>query len=104
VAQLIQGKLRKSDRIFRYGGDEFVVTLPETGAEGALRVAHRLRRALRSHRFLAADGLAVTLTASFGVATFPRDGASQEELIRVADQAMYRVKAKARDGVASREA
>jgi diguanylate cyclase (GGDEF)-like protein len=48
--------------------------------------------------------LAVTLTASFGVATFPRDGASQEELIRVADQAMYRVKAKARDGVASREA
>jgi diguanylate cyclase (GGDEF)-like protein len=103
VAQLIQSKLRKSDRIFRYGGDEFVVTLPETGGGGAFRVAHRLRRALRSHRFLAADGLAVTLTASFGVATFPHDGASQEELIRVADQAMYRVKAKDRDGVASRE-
>jgi diguanylate cyclase (GGDEF)-like protein len=103
VAQRIQSKLRKSDRIFRYGGDEFVVTLPETGAEGAFRVAHRLRRALRSHRFLEADGLAVTLTASFGVATFPHDGASQEDLIRVADQAMYRVKAKTRDGVASRE-
>jgi diguanylate cyclase (GGDEF)-like protein len=103
VAQLIQSKLRKSDRIFRYGGDEFVVTLPETGVEGALRVAHRLRRAVRSHRFLAVEGLVVTLTASFGVATFPHDGSSQEELIRTADQAMYRVKTQTRDGVAARE-
>jgi diguanylate cyclase (GGDEF)-like protein len=103
VAQLIQGKLRKSDRIFRYGGDEFVVTLPETGAAGALRVAHRLRRAVRSYRFLAGQGLTVTLTASFGVATFPHDGSSQEELIRVADRAMYRVKGKTRDGVAAGE-
>jgi diguanylate cyclase (GGDEF)-like protein len=104
VARLIQGKLRKSDRIFRYGGDEFVVTLPETGAEGALRVAHRLRRAVRSHRFLVAEGMSVTLTASFGVATFPHDGSSQEELIRAADQAMYRIKTQSRDGVAAREA
>jgi diguanylate cyclase (GGDEF)-like protein len=103
VATLIQGKLRKSDRIFRYGGDEFVVTLPETGADGALRVAHRLRRAVRAHRFLGGEGLAVTLTASFGVATFPQDGSSHEEMIRVADQAMYRVKEKTRDGVATRE-
>jgi diguanylate cyclase (GGDEF)-like protein len=103
VAHLIHSKLRKSDRIFRYGGDEFVVTLPETATEGALRVAHRLRRAVRSHRFLAAEGLAVTLTASFGVATFPHDGSSHEDMIRVADQAMYRIKAKTRDGVATRE-
>lgn len=103
VAELIQRKLRKSDRIFRYGGDEFVVTLPETGAEGAIRVAHRLRRAVRSHHFLAVEGLVVTLTASFGVATFPHDGSSQEELIRTADQAMYRVKTHTRDGVAARE-
>jgi diguanylate cyclase (GGDEF)-like protein len=103
VALLIQSKLRKSDRIFRYGGDEFVVTLPETGGEGAIRVAHRLRRAVRSYRFLADEGMAVSLTASFGVATFPNDATSQEEMIRVADQAMYRVKSKSRDGVAARE-
>jgi diguanylate cyclase (GGDEF)-like protein len=103
VAHLIQDKLRRSDRIFRYGGDEFVVTLPETGNEGAVRVAHRLRRAVRAHRFLTAQRLSVHLTASFGVATFPHDGASQEELIRVADQAMYRIKTRTRDGVASRE-
>jgi len=104
VAQLIQDKLRKSDRLFRYGGDEFVVTLPETGAEGALRVANRLRRAVRTYRFLATEERTVSLTASFGIATFPHDGSSQEEMIRVADQAMYRVKAKTRDGVAAREA
>ena len=104
VALLIQAKLRKSDRIFRYGGDEFVVSLPETGATGAVRVANRLRRAVRSHRFLAGDGLLVNLTASFGVATFPQDGASREELIRGADEAMYRVKVRSRDGVAAREA
>ncbi len=103
VAMLIQDKLRKSDRIFRYGGDEFIVTLPETAAEGALRVANRLRRTLRSHRFLGSDGLAVSLTASFGVATFPHDGISQEEMIRAADRAMYRVKMKTRDAVGARE-
>jgi diguanylate cyclase (GGDEF)-like protein len=104
VAILIQEKLRKSDRIFRYGGDEFVVSLPETGATGAVRVANRLRRAVRTHRFLVGDGPTVNLTASFGVATFPRDGATREELIRGADEAMYRVKTKSRDGVAAREA
>jgi diguanylate cyclase (GGDEF)-like protein len=104
VAILIQEKLRKSDRIFRYGGDEFVVSLPETGETGAVRVANRLRRAVRSHRFLVTDGLTVNLTASFGVATFPRDGATREELIRGADEAMYRVKTKSRDGVAARGA
>nr|MBI3611808.1 diguanylate cyclase [Nitrospirota bacterium] len=101
LAQLIKGKLRKSDRIFRYGGDEFVVTLPETGTEGALCVAHRMRRLIRSHRFLATSGQAVKLTASFGVSTFPRDGTLQKDLIRAADRAMYRVKTKTRDGVAS---
>ncbi len=101
LAQLIKDKLRKSDRIFRYGGDEFVVTLPETGTEGALCVAHRLRRMVRSHRFLATSGQAVKLTASFGVATFPQDGALQKDLIRAADRAMYRVKTRTRDGVAS---
>ncbi|MDE3242008.1 MAG: diguanylate cyclase [Nitrospirota bacterium] len=102
LAQLVKGKLRKSDRIFRYGGDEFVVTLPETGAEGAFCVAHRLRRLVRSHRFLRTLGRGVRLTASFGVATFPEDGAVQKDLIRAADQAMYRVKTRTRDGVASR--
>jgi diguanylate cyclase (GGDEF)-like protein len=104
VAQLIQGKLRKSDRIFRYGGDEFLVTLPETGAEGALRVANRVRRAVRSNQFLGPEGPTISLTASFGVATFPQDGTTKEALIGCADAAMYQVKATTRDGVAAWDA
>ena len=104
VGTLIQGKLRKTDRLFRYGGDEFVAVLPETGTEGALRLANRLRRAVRSHHFLGSEGLAVSMTASFGVATFPHDGTSREALIRAADLAMYQVKLSTRDGVAAREA
>lgn len=100
IAQLIAKHLRKSDKIFRFGGDEFVVTLPETETDGALRVAHRLRRAVKSFQFLAEQGLDVTLTASFGVATFPKDGTTTEDLLRRADEAMYRVKDTKRDGIA----
>lgn len=99
VSTLVQGRLRKIDKLFRFGGDEFVVSLPETDEEGAYRAANRLRRAVRSHRFLAKDGLNLSLTASFGIATFPRDGGTKEELIRRADAAMYRVKGTTRDGV-----
>lgn len=99
IAQLAQRKLRKSDKMFRFGGDEFVVTLPETDAKGAYIVAQRIRRAVRAHRFEPEEGSAVTLTASFGLATFPLDGKNHEALLRRADAAMYRVKSSTRDGV-----
>lgn len=99
IAQLAQRKLRKSDKMFRFGGDEFVVTLPETDGKGAYTVAQRIRRAVRAHRFEVEEGSQVALTASFGLATFPRDGKSHEALLRRADAAMYRVKSSTRDGV-----
>lgn len=99
LVALIQSLLRRSDKIFRFGGDEFVLTLPETDQEGAVRTAHRLRRAIRSHRFEVMEGVEVTLTASFGIATYPDDGATGEALIRHADEAMYLVKSTSRDGV-----
>lgn len=99
VAALIGNRLRKSDKIFRFGGDEFVIALPETDVEGAFRVAQRLRQALKGHRFMVKKGISMSITASFGVATFPRDGASKDELLRHADRAMYRIKETTRDGV-----
>jgi len=99
LAQLALRKLRKSDKMFRFGGDEFVVTLPETDAKGAFVVAQRIRRAVKAHRFEAEGGSEVTLTASFGVATYPYDGKNHEALLRRADAAMYRVKSSTRDGV-----
>lgn len=99
VAALVLKHLRRSDKIFRFGGDEFVVTLPETDRRGALKVANRLRDAVKEHRFLVSEGAVVQLTASFGLATFPQDGMGMDPLLRHADQAMYLIKSTSRDGV-----
>ncbi len=95
---LAQG-VRESDIIARYGGDEFVVVLPETPASGALVIAERLRRAIEEHRFLEPQGIAARISASFGIATYPDHALSPEGLIQKADQAMYRVKEREKNGI-----
>jgi diguanylate cyclase (GGDEF)-like protein len=99
VADVLRRGVRDVDIVARYGGDEFIVILPETRLEAAAFVAERLRLAMSEHVFLAGEGLAARLTASFGVASFPETCSSEEELIRLADQAMYRVKNRTRNGV-----
>ncbi len=99
VAHVIHSRLRGTDKVFRFGGDEFVVTLAETDQEGAYRVAVRLREAINAHRFLEEDGVGAQLTASFGIAAFPQDGKTKDELLRHADAAMYKVKESTRDGI-----
>ena len=99
VADVLRRGVRDVDIVARYGGDEFIVILPETRLEDAALVAERLRQAMNDHVFLASEGLAAHLTASFGVAAFPETCSSEEELIRLADQAMYRVKNRTRNGV-----
>ena len=83
----------------RFGGDEFALILPDTGREGAVSVATRIRDRIRAAKFLSSDGLTVHLTASIGVATLPDAAASAEELLQAADMAMYRVKAAGKDGI-----
>jgi diguanylate cyclase (GGDEF)-like protein len=100
VGEVLKQNLRSVDVPVRYGGDEFVVLLPETDRTQALVVADRLRAAFKHHRFLAPRGLSLAITASFGLATFPVDGRTEEELMRQADAAMYRVKEGGRDGIA----
>ncbi|MGH9870380.1 MAG: diguanylate cyclase [Candidatus Polarisedimenticolia bacterium] len=100
VGQVLQETVREIDVVSRYGGDEFTIILPQTGAEGAMVIADRIRMALEERIFLADLGLAVRLTASFGVSTFPDHGQSREELIQGADQAMYLVKDRGKNGVA----
>jgi diguanylate cyclase (GGDEF)-like protein len=99
AAAIIRGCARETDVVARFGGDEFSLVLPDTGSDGAVSVASRIRERLSSFHFLAADGLSVHLTASVGVATLPDVAASTEELLRAADMAMYRVKSVGKDGI-----
>jgi diguanylate cyclase (GGDEF)-like protein len=100
IGDLIKGNLRLIDYPFRYGGDEFVVLLPQTSKLNALLVVRRLRELLNSKVFFAEEGLNIRVTASFGVATFPHDARTRKELLHLADEAMYVVKNTTRDDIA----
>jgi diguanylate cyclase (GGDEF)-like protein len=99
VGAVLRRCARESDVVARFGGDEFVVVLPETPLEGARALAVRLRHAIVNSQFLLSDGASVRLTASIGVATLPDMAGTAEELLRAADAAMYRVKASGKDGI-----
>jgi diguanylate cyclase (GGDEF)-like protein len=100
IGDLIKGHLRLIDYAFRYGGDEFVVLLPQTAKQNSLMVVRRLRDLLNSKVFFGDEGLNIKVTASFGVASFPADGRTRRELLRMADEAMYLVKNTTRNSIA----
>ena len=85
VAETIQETCREIDFAARYGGEEFVIVLPETDLAGAIQVAERVRRGVEAIDV----GIVGQVTASVGVANYPVNATSKEDLIRVADQALY---------------
>src|SRR5467141_2678152 len=86
LADTLRIHCREIDTAARYGGDEFVVVLPETDSEAARRVAARISERLRN------DGDEPPISVSTGEAIFPRDGRAIDELLRAADRALYREK------------
>ncbi|HSQ21154.1 MAG TPA: sensor domain-containing diguanylate cyclase [Blastocatellia bacterium] len=99
VAQVINSSVRESDFVARYGGDEFVLMLPETSAKRALQMAERVRERIAGHRFKGGVGADIYLTASFGVASFPEHATQAEKLIELADAAMYEAKQRDKNNV-----
>jgi diguanylate cyclase (GGDEF)-like protein len=89
------------DTLARFGGEEFVIVLPETPREGARVVANKLRRAVRAKPFVSDVGSDVTVTVSIGIAVYPEDGTGAEKLIQASDLAMYKAKRRGRDRVES---
>jgi diguanylate cyclase (GGDEF)-like protein len=99
IGYLVKAQLRLIDFAFRYGGDEFVVLLPQTGKDQALVVAKRLLDGLRANRFCREEGLDLNIRASVGLATYPHDARTAHDIIRQADGMMYMVKNSTRDNI-----
>jgi diguanylate cyclase (GGDEF)-like protein len=93
IAALLLPSVRDTDCVVRYGGDEFVVILPEAGPEDAEIVGERIRAKVETHRFTGGRRLKISLTVSIGAAVFPDNALSPHQLISAADLAMYAAKA-----------
>jgi diguanylate cyclase (GGDEF)-like protein len=89
VGFLIRAAVRETDIPARYGGDEFVVILPQTDGASARILAEKLRHLVEGHTFLQEEGINARLGLSYGIAVYPQDAQTKEALIRLADERMY---------------
>lgn len=99
IAQKIQGCLGDTSFAVAYGGDEFVVVMPDTDSVRAAETAREIRESIKTATFLTSWNREVQVTASFGVATYPDNANDIETLLSLADQAMFRVKNTGKDWV-----
>ncbi|HET9849491.1 MAG TPA: diguanylate cyclase [Candidatus Dormibacteraeota bacterium] len=95
VSNALMDAVRGEDIVARYGGDEFIVLLPATNAAAAASVAARIADGVTRHRFMAGRELLQIPGVSLGIATFPENGSTAEELLAAADATLYRQKRKA---------
>ena len=99
VAKRILSAVRGIDKVVRFGGDEFCIILPQTDQDQAMAVANRVRKAMTSQPFHVDETIEISITASFGIATYPTHALTKEDLVRQADAAMYRVKSTTKNAV-----
>jgi diguanylate cyclase (GGDEF)-like protein len=99
VGIVINSVIRKSGITTRYGGDEYVIILPECDTEGAKRVAEKILQNMNGAVFLQDEGIDYHITASFGIASSPEHSENSEHVLRLADRAMYWVKNHGRNDI-----
>jgi len=99
IAALLKASVRKKDTVARYGGEEFILILPEAGLEESSMIADRIRRLVEQTAFQVGQAQ-INLTVSLGISNFPSHRAtSKEELVKMADQALYEAKRGGRNRV-----
>jgi len=92
MGEYLRNAIRSSDDVARYGGEEFALIMPETPAETAFITAQRIGAEIARLPITIAEGVIVNITMSIGVATFPQDASTKEELVAAADRRMYHAK------------
>ena len=99
VARVLKREIRMGDQVARYGGEEFALILPNTSSSDAWSIAERIRQAIATQPIPLSQGKTVNITMSMGFATFPTDADSEESMIALADQALYKAKETGRNRV-----
>jgi diguanylate cyclase (GGDEF)-like protein len=99
LCQMLKTHVRSEDVACRYGGDEFVLILPDTSAEVAAQRAEEMRSAVGHVEMRYRSHLPRPMTLSFGIATFPAYGRTSKDLLRASDTALFRAKSEGRDRV-----
>ena len=97
LSEIIKECIRDVDLFARYGGEEFAIILPQTPMKDALVIGERIRERVSQHPFESSKGEILHVTVSVGLTSFPENGRSQEELVSLADQALYRAKDEGRN-------
>ena len=99
VAQAVADVLEPDDRLVRYGGDEFIVILPRQSKEEALLKVNRMKQLIRSTPFLQKEGINASLTASFGLASYPHDAKDKRGLLAEADRCLFQSKTEGKNRI-----
>lgn len=99
VGQTIQGCMAEKDLVFKYGGDEYVIVLPQCNQTEALASVQKILTALNTATYLVNDTLPIRVTASFGIAVYPDDASDSKDLLLKADNSMYDVKRTGKNAV-----
>ena len=99
IGKLFKEKFRGSDIACRYGGEEFLIILPESSPEDTLKRAEALREEIKKMEMVFQGQILGSITMSMGIATYPESGTRMEELLRVSDTALYKAKQEGRDRV-----
>ncbi|MEJ2763765.1 EAL domain-containing protein [Photobacterium sp. MCCC 1A19761] len=97
IAERLKEQFTENDNICRYGGDEFCVLLPDSGANEAKDIAHEVVATISKPLLI--DGITINTTVSIGVSTYPDSGTTHHALLKNADYAMYNMKGRGRNGV-----